>query len=106
MAKLRWLKSARGDLKDIHDFIAIESKKYAIYQVKKIRERAKRLEAHPYLGKIVPEYGNDEIRELDFGHYRIIYRVMSLDLIHIILIHHGARRFPRIDNLKIEDLDR
>ena len=54
----------------------------------------------------MPEYGNDEIRELDFGHYRIIYRVMRLDLIHIILIHHGARRFPRIDNLKIEDLDR
>ena len=50
MAKLRWLKSARADLKDIHDFIAIESKKYAIYQVKKNTRKSQEFRGSPVPG--------------------------------------------------------
>ena len=95
MAKLRWLKSSRDDLKDIYNFIAADSKKYASFQINKIRSRTNVLKNHPKAGKIVKEFQDDEIREIVSGHYRIFYRLISKDLIHIILVHHGARKFPR-----------
>ena len=96
MVKLLWLQSAKDDLKDIFDFIAADSKKYARHQVKQIRDRVSLLKSNPYLGKVVSEYDLNSIREIIISHYRIIYRIKNDELIHIILIHHGARRFPRI----------
>ena len=100
MVKLLWLQSAKDDLKDIFDFIAADSNKYARHQIKQIRERASGLESNPYLGKVVPEYDLNSIREISISHYRIIYRIKHDDLIHIILVHHGARRFPRLEDSK------
>lgn len=96
MVKLLWLISAKDDLKDIYDFIAADSTKYARHQIKKIIERTNVLKNNAYAGKIVREYDSDSIREIVIGNYRIIYRVINDKLIHIILIHHGARRFPRL----------
>ena len=97
MVKLMWLESAKNDLKSIYEYIALDSKRYANYQVKRIRDRTKILKDNPNAGKIVSEYNHDSIREIVSGNYRIIYRIVHSELIHIILIHHGARKFPRID---------
>ena len=96
MVKLLWLTSAKDDLKDIYDFIAADSTKYARHQINQIKERSNVLKKNPYAGKIVKEYDSDSIREIVIDHYRIIYRVISDKLIHVILIHHGARRYPRL----------
>jgi len=96
MVKLLWLQSAKDDLKDIYDYIAADSIKYARHQVKQIRKRTDVLKNNAFAGKVVEEYDTDSIREIVSGHYRIIYRVMDENLIHIILIHHGARKFPRL----------
>ena len=96
MVKLLWLKSAQSDLKNIYDYIAIDSKRYAKYQVNQIRQKTEILKDHPNIGKIVPEYNHESIREIVSGHYRIIYRIVDNEWIHILLIHHGARKFPRI----------
>ena len=96
MVKLRWLQSAKNDLKEIYEFISSDSKRFAKHQVSLIRDRTIILKKQPFAGKIVQEYNENSIRELVSGHYRIIYRIVKDDLIHIILIHHGARRFPRI----------
>ena len=97
MVKLMWLESSKGDLKSIYEFIAIDSKRYAKYQVKQIRDRTSILIGNPKAGKIVPEYESESVREIVYSHYRIIYRIINSNLIHILLIHHGARKFPRID---------
>ena len=68
----------------------------ALHQINTIRERTNVLKTQAKAGKVVAEYGIESIRELIVGHYRIIYRIINEQLIHIILIHHGARRFPRI----------
>ena len=96
MVKLRWLESAKDDLKDIYEFIAADSKRYASFQIQKIRNRTNILKHHPKAGKVVKEFQDDDIREIVSGHYRIFYRIVSEELIHIILVHHGARKFPRI----------
>ena len=96
MVKIFWLQTAKDDLKDIYDYIAVDSIKYAKHQIKQIRIRASILKTTPYSGKIVPEYDMESIREIVLGHYRIIYRIKNPEVIHVILIHHGARRFPRL----------
>lgn len=96
MVKLLWLESAKDDLKDIYDFIASDSVQYAKHQVKQIRKRASILKKNPYAGKVVEEYNVESVREIVISHYRIIYRIHTKNVIHIILIHHGARRFPRL----------
>ena len=87
----------KNDLKEAYEFIASDSKRYPKHQVKPIRNRTNILKRQPFAGKILHEYDESSIRELVSGHYRIIYRIVNEDLIHIILIHHGARRFPRLE---------
>ncbi len=36
MVQIKWLKSANTDLKEIYDFISLDSKRYAKHQVEKI----------------------------------------------------------------------
>ncbi len=96
MVQIKWLDSAKEDLKEIYDFIASDSKKYAKHQILKIKSRTNILKTQPLAGKEVREYGDKLIRELVISHYRIIYRVLSSKTIHIILVHHGAKKIPNI----------
>jgi plasmid stabilization system protein ParE len=42
------------------------------------------------LGRIVPELGIENIREIIVGSYRVIYRVRHED-VQVLTVHHGAR---------------
>jgi plasmid stabilization system protein ParE len=50
------------------------------------------LEQHPFAGRVVPEYGRHELRELIRGNYRIVYRIIDDLTIDIITIHHCSRQ--------------
>ena len=39
MVRIKWLKSAKDDMKEIYDYIALDSKRYARLQVEKIRDK-------------------------------------------------------------------
>ena len=91
MVEIIWLEEARLDLKDIFDYISRDSKRYAQRQVDKVFERAQLLLTHINAGKIVEEIGQSEIRELIEGNYRIVYRIIDKEKVHILLVHHGAR---------------
>lgn len=95
MVRIKWLKSAKLDLKEIYEFIALDSKRYAQYQVEKIQKKTEILKEGTIIGKKVFEINNENVRELFEGDYRIIYRTISKNEIHIILIHHGARDLLR-----------
>jgi toxin ParE1/3/4 len=51
-----------------------------------------RLEAYPLSGRVVPEVGDDTLREVLHGNYRIVYRVRT-ELVEIVTVFHGARLF-------------
>ncbi|NCT16645.1 MAG: type II toxin-antitoxin system RelE/ParE family toxin [Flavobacteriia bacterium] len=40
---------------------------------------------------MVDEIQNPNVRELVEGHYRIIYKIISPEEIHILMVHHGTR---------------
>lgn len=78
-------------MKSIFEFIARDSKKYATLHVLKIKAKTKLLKKRPRLGKTVPEKGDETVRELIEGNYRIIYKIVTPKRIDILTIHHGAR---------------
>ena len=50
------------------------------------------LEMSPRLGRVVPEFGIETLRELILGSYRIIYRLIEdHEIVEILALHHGAR---------------
>jgi plasmid stabilization system protein ParE len=61
-----------------------------------IRE-AENVAAFPRLGRIVPEFGNPQIREIISQSYRIIYKFDEEgDSVAILRIWHGARGTPEM----------
>lgn len=68
-----WSDPAKADLRSIHDFIAHDSTHYAKKVVQEIVARTDALEELPRLGRVVPELGDDAIRELSLYSYRITF---------------------------------
>lgn len=95
MVRLKWLVSAKTDLKEIYDYISFDSKRYANIQVERIQKRTEILRAQIEIGKIVEEINDPKVREIVEGNYRIIYRIVSKKELHILMVHHGARDLMR-----------
>lgn len=91
MVQLNWTNQAINDLKNIADYISLDSVRYARLQIKKIRMRTDILKTQMHSGKSVEEINNINIRELVEGNYRIIYKIVDSNRVDIITIHHSAR---------------
>lgn len=103
MVKVVWTDQAIQDLNDIGEYIANDSERYAREVIQALFESVYLLESHPKAGRIVPEYGLHQLRELIRGSYRVVYRIADKYRIDIITVHHSARLFkiPRISKKKI-----
>jgi len=97
VASLIWTINAKTDLKEIYEYIAYDSKYYANTFVEKIRNITKKIKVYPKLGRKVPEYNLNEIRELIYQNYRIIYKT-SKKKIYIVSIFHAARDLTKFKN--------
>jgi plasmid stabilization system protein ParE len=62
-------------------------------QVEKIMKRTDILVDFLLIGRIVPELQVKSVREIIEGNYRIVYKVINKDLIHILTFHHSRRKF-------------
>jgi toxin ParE1/3/4 len=90
MVRLIWSNLSIKELKDIHNYIAQDSKFYAKREVFKIRKKVNILKSNPNLGKNVFETGSN-YKEIIEGNYRIIYEVVNLNKLSILSIHHSSR---------------
>ncbi|MFQ5896960.1 MAG: type II toxin-antitoxin system RelE/ParE family toxin [Candidatus Methylomirabilia bacterium] len=54
-----------------------------------------RLESFPRSGRVVLEVGDESLREIVHGSYRIVYRLKS-GVVEVVTVFHGARLF-RLD---------
>jgi toxin ParE1/3/4 len=93
MVKITWTQRSLTDLKSIAEFISKDSVKYASLTLERIIDVTKHLDTNPKIGRMVPEIGkNDKIREIIFGNYRIIYKITNTLTVHILTVHHSAKR--------------
>lgn len=91
-----WARKALADLRQIHAFIARDSKSYAQAQIQKIQATAERPRTHPKIGRRLPELPREDWRELLCGSYRIIYRFDEPhDKILILAVVHARRLLDR-----------
>ena len=93
MGRVIWSPSALEDADDIAAFIARDSVDHAALFVTRLFEAAEQIATHPQSGRVVPELGDSERREVFVGPYRLMYRMDGED-IWIVAVVHGARDWP------------
>ncbi len=85
-----WSPEATEDLASISEYISRDSSFYARRVVAKILKIARTIADQPLIGRIVPEYAIDNVRELFAYNYRIVYQVEGKQVLVVAIIH-GAR---------------
>ena len=88
--RIVWSKRAVQDLDSIADYIAADSPAYAGVVIKNIVNQTRILARFPQAGRKVPEFDDENIRELIVYSYRIIYR-LEQDEALIVAVIHGKR---------------
>ena len=71
--KLRRSDHARRDLLAIGRYIARDKPQAARGWIEQLRERARQAAENPFAGRVVPELGRDDVREVFLRSYRIVY---------------------------------
>lgn len=91
--KLHWSPRALGQVEAAFDFIADDRPQAAAEWLNALFERVRLLREFSTQGRYLPEAKRDDLRELIYGSYRIVYRVDPEDVI-ILLVHHA--RMPMV----------
>ena len=91
--EITWSPEAIEDVEEIAEFIARVSPNYASTVVDTLLDAARKLSTFPFAGRVVPEIGDDLIREKLVLDYRLIYRVYD-EGVTILAVIHGKRLFP------------
>lgn len=97
--KLIWTREALERLSEIEKYISKENPENAIRFVDYLIEKGESIKDFPKIGRMVPEIGQDNIREIIAKRYRIIYRI-SGEQIEILTVYEGHRllRFEKLEN--------
>lgn len=95
MRLLRWTEHAVAQLAAVAEYVSLSSPVYAEHLVDRLASRLEQARAFPESGRVVPEFGRDEIRELIEWPYRLVYRV-DADAIEVLSILHGRRELREI----------
>ncbi len=88
---VRWMPRALRDLVAIRAYIAEDDPVAARRWISNLERRAVRAAAAPRAGRIVPEIGSEDVREVFLRSYRIVYRVLG-DEIHVLTVFEGHRQ--------------
>jgi plasmid stabilization system protein ParE len=92
--KLRWTDRARSDLAAIERYIALDDRDAAARWIDRLRERARKAARIPNAGRVVPEIGREDVREVFLGNYRLVYRV-GANHVDVLTVFEGHRRLPK-----------
>lgn len=93
--KVVWSPEAIDDLESIAEYIGRDSEFYARAVVTKILEVARNTRDFPWIGNILPELNDKNIRERFVYSYRVVYR-LDQNQILVIAVIHGKRLIENI----------
>jgi toxin ParE1/3/4 len=91
--KIVWSPLAVDRAAEIAGYIAQDKPSAAEKWINTIFSKVEELNSSPEQGRIVPEIGNKQFRELIYGNYRIIYHIEKKQ-ISILTIRHGKQILP------------
>ncbi len=78
--KIRWTKEALYNIQEIEDFISQDNPTAAIKFTDKLISLVEKIIEFPKRGRIVPELSIEQIREILYKNYRIVYLVKKNSL--------------------------
>ncbi len=91
--KVIWSPLAIDRASEIAEYISLDNPTAAKQWIDNIFENVLILQTNPKMGRKVPEINRNEIREIIFGNYRIIYRIETFN-ISILTIRHTKQILP------------
>ncbi len=92
--RVHWTDRAKARLHLIYEYIAEDSPKTTLKVIDRLTARSQQLNALPNTGHRVPEYNQDDIRELLERPYRIIYRIKP-NQIDVLTVMHYRQILPQ-----------
>ena len=92
MTRIIWAPQAIEDVEAIRASVARDSAHYADLLVERLVSAVARLETNQLSGRVVPEMGEEALREVIHGNYRIVSRLRP-DQVEVVTVFHGARLF-------------
>jgi toxin ParE1/3/4 len=92
---IRWSPRAATDFEAICAYIARDSEYYAKLFAMKVYKLIEDLPKFPKAGRVVPEYGDENLRERIYENYRIVYRLKK-DAVEVVAIRHGSRQLSNL----------
>lgn len=98
MATLKWRPQALNDLESIEEYYDDIAPDYASLLVQEILEQADQLKTFPRMGRMVPEIGDEDIHELLYRDYRIIYIVDTDDeQVDVLTVVHSSQHLGSLN---------
>ena len=94
--RVTWSPEAVEDLESIAEYIERDSPFYAQSVVSKILAASKKVGDFPLIGRVVPEIGDENIRERFVCSYRLVYRIRPQKIL-IVAVIHGKRLLENIE---------
>ncbi len=87
--KIKWTNQSLSNILEIEDFIARDNPVAAIKFTDKIISLVEELALFPEKGRVVPEFSVEQIREIIYKNYRIVYLVKknSIEVLTIFESH-------------------
>jgi addiction module RelE/StbE family toxin len=97
--RVSWSPTALDDVDAIAEYINRDSPAYTRAVVSKLLDTARKLKSFPNAGRIVPELGDEAIRERFVYSYRLIYRIQDQDVLIVAVVHGKRLLEPLLDQI-------
>jgi len=91
--KIIWSPLAIDRISEIAEYIFQDNPNASVKWIDNIFTKIEQLNEFPESGRIVPEMSRNNIRELIYGNYRIVYRIES-EQISILTVRHFKQILP------------
>ena len=92
--KVIWSPLAIDRASEIAEYIALDKPSAARKWISTLFAKVEKLSSSPKIGRVVPEIGDQQFREMIYGNYRIEKKQLS-----ILTIRHGKQILPIEDIL-------
>ncbi|CAD73552.1 conserved hypothetical protein [Rhodopirellula baltica SH 1] len=87
--QVSWTEYAVSDLLAIRDYIGRDSDKFADLIFERIVEQTERLLEYPDAGSIVPEFGREDVSEIQVNSYRVVHQIFD-DEVRVLTVSHAT----------------
>ena len=91
MVKIRWSRRIIAEIHEVREYLQPFSPSSAQRLTTAIFAKGALLETQPLLGRMVPEAERQDVRELLYKKYRLLYQIVSNDEILMLTLHPSLR---------------